>query len=181
MRKYVLILLAILAAAIAVSGCTSKKSETKVVEPPAKEAPAKEPTKETEKATTTKPEQPKAAPKAKQGGYKVTASGLKIKDIKEGQGAEVKKGDTVVVNYKGWLDDGTVFDTSKKPGREPFDFTVGAGEVIKGWDEGLQGMKVGGVRELVIPSDMGYGSRAVGPIPANSTLHFEIELLKIAG
>ena len=104
---------------------------------------------------------------------------LVIKDKKVGKGKGVVTGDTVTVNYKGWLDDGTVFDTSKKPGRTPFEFTVGAGQVIKGWDKGLVGMKVGGVRELTIPASMGYGPQANGPIPANSTLHFTIELLKI--
>ena len=101
-------------------------------------------------------------------------------DKTEGTGTEVKKGDTVVVNYRGWLDDGTEFDSSKKPGRTPFSFKVGAGNVIKGWDEGLVGMKIGGVRELKLSPEMGYGSRgAGGVIPPNATLHFEIELLEI--
>jgi len=108
-----------------------------------------------------------------------TASGLKYKDEKVGDGKEVIAGDTVKVDYKGWLDNGTVFDTSKKPGREPFSFTVGAGSVIKGWDEGLVGMKVGGVRELTVPASLGYGDQDMGQIPPNSTLHFSVELLEI--
>ncbi|MHB9035662.1 MAG: FKBP-type peptidyl-prolyl cis-trans isomerase [Armatimonadota bacterium] len=111
----------------------------------------------------------------------VTKSGLKYKDIKVGTGFEVKVGDSVTVHYKGWLDDGTVFDTSKKPGGQPFAFPVGGGQVIKGWDEGLQGMKKGGVRELVIPPDLGYGSDDMGTIPPNSTLHFQVDLLMIGG
>ncbi|MCX6343808.1 MAG: FKBP-type peptidyl-prolyl cis-trans isomerase [Armatimonadetes bacterium] len=91
----------------------------------------------------------------------------------------VAVGDTVTVHYKGWLDNGKVFDTSKKPGREPFEFTVGAGQVIRGWDEGLIGMKVGETRKLTIPPELGYGETGQGPIPPNATLHFEIELLKI--
>lgn len=106
-------------------------------------------------------------------------SGLKYKDIMVGQGAEAVAGKTVVVNYKGWLDNGTVFDTSKKPGREPFTFTLGNGQVIKGWDQGVAGMKVGGIRELTIPSELGYGSDDQGVIPPNSTLHFTVELLNI--
>jgi FKBP-type peptidyl-prolyl cis-trans isomerase len=111
-------------------------------------------------------------------GFIVAESGLKYKDTKVGTGPAVKAGDMVTVNYKGWLDNGTVFDSTKKPGAGPFSFNVGSGQVIKGWDEGLQGMKKGGVRQLVIPSELGYGSDDMGAIPPNSTLHFEIELLK---
>lgn len=108
-----------------------------------------------------------------------TESGLQYLDKEIGEGAEVKSGDTVSVHYTGWLDDGKIFDTSKQPGRGTFSFNVGAGMVIKGWDEGLVGMKIGGIRELTIPANLGYGSRGVGSIPANSTLHFDVELLKI--
>ena len=106
-------------------------------------------------------------------------NGLVIEDIKIGDGQEVEKFNIVTVNYTGLLEDGTKFDSSLNPGRTPFRFTVGAGQVIKGWDDGLMGMKVGGKRKLTIPPELGYGSRDNGPIPANSTLIFEIDLLGI--
>ncbi len=106
-------------------------------------------------------------------------SGLKFRDTEIGQGEDAKIGDTVVVHYRGWLDSGQTFDTSRQPGRDPFSFTIGAGRVIRGWDEGVVGMKPGGTRELEIPAALGYGARAIGPIPPNSTLHFEIELLEV--
>ena len=106
-------------------------------------------------------------------------NGLVIEDIKIGDGQEVEKFNIVTVNYTGLLEDGTKFDSSLNPGRTPFRFTVGAGQVIKGWDEGLMGMKVGGKRKLTIPPELGYGSRDNGPIPARSTLIFEIDLLGI--
>jgi FKBP-type peptidyl-prolyl cis-trans isomerase len=101
-----------------------------------------------------------------------------IDDIKVGTGAEVKVGDTVSVHYVGTLQDGTEFDNSKKRG-EPFEFKVGEGRVIKGWEEGLVGMKVGGQRILVIPPEKAYGAKGIGPIPGNATLVFSIELLEI--
>ena len=107
------------------------------------------------------------------------SNGLQIEDIKIGEGSEVKKFDIVTVNYTGTLEDGTKFDSSLNPGRTPFRFTVGAGQVIKGWDEGLMGMKAGGKLKLTIPPELGYGSRDNGPIPANSTLIFDIDLLGI--
>ena len=106
-------------------------------------------------------------------------NGLVIEDVKIGDGQEVEKFNIVTVNYTGLLENGTKFDSSLNPGRTPFRFTVGAGQVIKGWDEGLMGMKVGGKRKLTIPPELGYGSRDNGPIPANSTLIFEIDLLGI--
>jgi FKBP-type peptidyl-prolyl cis-trans isomerase len=108
-----------------------------------------------------------------------TKSGLKYEDLKEGTGAEAKKGDTVEVHYTGWLTDGKKFDSSKDRG-EPFSFPLGAGKVIKGWDEGVAGMKVGGKRKLMVPPELGYGARGYPPvIPANAELIFEVELLKI--
>jgi len=104
---------------------------------------------------------------------------LIIEDLKVGQGDPVEKYDIVTVNYTGWLKDGTKFDSSLNPGRNPFRFTVGAGQVIKGWDEGIPGMKIGGKRKLTIPPNMGYGNRDMGTIPANSTLIFEVDLLGI--
>lgn len=101
-----------------------------------------------------------------------------VDDIVIGTGQEVVTGDTVRVHYIGTLQNGLEFDNSRKRG-EGFEFTVGAGQVIAGWEEGVVGMKVGGQRILVIPADKAYGSQSVGPIPPNSTLVFAIELLEI--
>jgi len=106
------------------------------------------------------------------------ATQMKIEEIKAGTGATPAKGDTVIVHYTGWLTNGEKFDSSKDR-NEPFSFTLGVGQVIKGWDEGFAGMKEGGQRKLTIPPEMGYGQRNVGPIPANSTLIFEVELIRV--
>lgn len=105
-------------------------------------------------------------------------TGLKIEDIKVGDGAEAKAGNLVSVHYTGTLTNGNKFDSSKDRG-VPFEFNLGAGQVIKGWDQGVAGMKVGGVRKLTIPPELGYGSRDMGVIPPNSTLVFEVELLGV--
>ena len=111
----------------------------------------------------------------------ITASGLRITDLVLGTGAAASSGQTVVVHYRGTLEDGRQFDASYDRGT-PFSFPLGAGRVIKGWDEGVQGMKVGGKRKLVIPPDLGYGTRgAGGVIPPNATLIFEVELLEVKG
>jgi FKBP-type peptidyl-prolyl cis-trans isomerase len=110
---------------------------------------------------------------------KTTASGLKYTDLQEGTGDEARAGKNVEVHYTGWLEDGTKFDSSKDR-NQPFRFSLGAGQVIRGWDEGVAGMKVGGRRKLTIPSDLGYGARgAGGVIPPNATLIFEVELLGV--
>lgn len=101
-----------------------------------------------------------------------------IDDIKIGTGEAVEAGDTVAVHYVGTLQNGQEFDNSKKRG-QPFEFNVGGGQVIEGWDKGVVGMKIGGQRILVIPPDMAYGPQGIGPIPGNATLVFSIELLEI--
>jgi len=107
------------------------------------------------------------------------ADGLQLQDIQEGSGAAATAGKTVSVNYTGWLTDGTKFDSSLDRG-QPFQFELGAGMVIKGWDEGVAGMKVGGIRRLVIPPALGYGAAgAGGVIPPNATLIFEVQLLAV--
>jgi len=107
-------------------------------------------------------------------------SELIIEDVTEGSGEQAKSGQQVSVHYTGWLkDNGQKFDSSKDRG-QPFSFPLGAGHVIKGWDQGVQGMKVGGTRKLTIPAELGYGARgAGGVIPPNATLVFEVELLGI--
>lgn len=107
-----------------------------------------------------------------------TSDKLQIVDEKIGTGVAVKKGDTVQINYVGTLTNGTKFDASADHGG-PFTTQIGVGQVIKGWDEGIIGMKVGGKRKLVIPPSLGYGDQAVGSIPPNSTLIFQVELVKI--
>jgi FKBP-type peptidyl-prolyl cis-trans isomerase FkpA len=108
-----------------------------------------------------------------------TDSGLKYSDLKVGDGKEAKTGDTVEVHYTGWLSNGKKFDSSVDRG-EAFSFTLGKGMVIKGWDEGVAGMKIGGKRKLVIPPKLAYGERGRPPvIPENAELTFEVELLKV--
>ena len=111
-------------------------------------------------------------------GMTTTPSGLRYRDEEVGTGREAKRGDHVTVHYTGTLENGRKFDSSRDRNR-PFEFDLGAGMVIRGWDEGVAGMKVGGRRRLVIPPGLGYGSRAVGPIPPDSTLVFEVELLDV--
>jgi FKBP-type peptidyl-prolyl cis-trans isomerase FkpA len=116
-------------------------------------------------------------------GYQTTTSGLQYDDITLGSGAQAKAGDNVSVHYTGWLwqdgKAGAKFDSSKDRG-DPFSFPLGAGHVIKGWDEGVAGMKIGGKRNLIIPAALGYGARgAGGVIPPNATLLFEVELLGV--
>ncbi|MBN8229726.1 FKBP-type peptidyl-prolyl cis-trans isomerase [Corallococcus macrosporus] len=105
-------------------------------------------------------------------------SGLYTQDLVVGTGTEIVNGSRAQVHYTGWLPDGSQFDSSR--GGTPFTFAVGAGQVIEGWDEGLVGMRVGGQRKLVIPSDLGYGSRGSPPvIPADSVLVFDVEVMRV--
>ena len=122
---------------------------------------------------------------AQQGKPMTTASGLQIIDVKEGTGASPKPGQTCIMHYTGWLYEngqkGKKFDSSVDR-NEPFDFPIGMGRVIKGWDEGVATMKVGGKRTLIIPPSLGYGARGAGSaIPPNATLIFEVELLGVKG
>jgi peptidylprolyl isomerase len=136
-------------------------------------------------AAQTAPAQKAPATPAASGPTKVTgaptktASGLEYWDIKVGAGAVAQSGQHVKVDYTGWLTNGTKFDSSVGTGR-PFDFMLGAGRVIKGWDEGVAGMKVGGKRQLRIPPDLAYGAAGHPPqIPRNSTLIFDVELVDV--
>lgn len=125
-----------------------------------------------EEQSTMNPAQPQA------GGEITTPSGLKYIDQTVGAGAEAKPGMMVQVHYTGWLTNGTKFDSSKDRG-QPFEFQLGMGQVIKGWDQGVAGMKIGGKRKLTIPSDLAYGPGGRGSIPPNATLVFEVELLGV--
>jgi len=108
-----------------------------------------------------------------------TSSGVEYDDLQKGTGEAATRGDSVTVHYTGWLLDGTKFDSSKDAG-EPFTFKLGAGEVIKGWDEGVAGMKVGGKRKLWIPAELAYGRRGAPPeIPPNAELVFEVEMVQV--
>jgi FKBP-type peptidyl-prolyl cis-trans isomerase len=120
-------------------------------------------------------------PKDQKGGGQAvtTESGLQYVDLVVGTGRQAELGDTATVHYTGWLANGTKFDSSLDR-KQPFSFRVGAGQVIKGWDEGVRTMKMGGKRKLIIPPDLAYGSRGAGSvIPPNATLTFEVELLDL--
>ncbi|MEX2014145.1 MAG: FKBP-type peptidyl-prolyl cis-trans isomerase [Parcubacteria group bacterium] len=108
----------------------------------------------------------------------VPQTGVTAQDVVVGEGLLAEQGDTVTVHYVGALPDGRVFDSSRDS-NTPFSFTLGTGAVIRGWDEGFRGMRVGGTRVLVIAPDYGYGNQGIGPIPPNSTLIFEVELLDV--
>ncbi|MDB4947206.1 MAG: FKBP-type peptidyl-prolyl cis-trans isomerase [Labilithrix sp.] len=161
---------------------------SKLTEPPKEEAiqvePAEQPKARAAASNSAQPSDPppeaSAAASAK-GADPAPPSDEKlgIKDVTVGKGPEAKAGDTVSVHYVGTTPDGKEFDSSKKHGK-PFDFPLGAGRVIKGWDQGVAGMKVGGKRKLTVPPSLGYGARGFPPvIPPNSTLLFDVELLEI--
>ena len=161
LKKLLLIVVALFAVSAMAAGCGENTSDQ-------------------ENASENAPAEQEATP---QESTAATSTGdvteLVIEDVVVGTGAEAKAGDTVTVHYTGWLTDGTKFDSSVDAG-QPFEFPLGQGYVIKGWDEGVAGMKVGGVRKLTIPPDMGYGAQgAGGVIPPNATLVFEVELLAV--
>ena len=112
------------------------------------------------------------------GASRKTPGGTFVRDLRIGEGAEARAGQTVSVHYRGTLADGTEFDANQ-PGARPFTFPLGQGRVIAGWDEGVAGMRVGGERQLVIPSSMGYGERGTGPIPGNANLVFTVTLVRV--
>src|ERR1051325_11479092 len=110
------------------------------------------------------------------GAIETTPSGLKYIEETVGNGPAIQSGQNVSVHYTGWLTNGTKFDSSRDRG-QPFQFPVGAGRVIRGWDEGVASMKIGGKRRLIVPPGLGYGAQGIGPIPPNSTLIFDVEAL----
>ncbi len=124
----------------------------------------------TTESTATNPSNAQSSPAAE--------PKVEMEDLVVGKGTEAVSGKTITVHYTGTLKDGTKFDSSVDR-KEPFTFSLGAGQVIKGWDQGVAGMKVGGKRKLTIPPELGYGANTVGAIPANSTLIFEVELLEV--
>lgn len=143
------------------------------------EQPAATDTASTPVATTTPATAPAATP-TKPAGTTTTIQGMKVTVTKEGAGTPIKNGQTAVMLYTGTLADGTVFDASSKHGNVPFEFSLGAGQVIKGWDLGVAGMKVGEERTLVIPPELGYGANGYPPvIPQNATLTFTVKLVGI--
>jgi FKBP-type peptidyl-prolyl cis-trans isomerase len=178
-----------LSAALLLSGCKAKeqpKAETAAKPVATAEAPSAPAPAEAPKAAASSlgQEDPNVEAARKLGTPSenpvvAAASGLKYIDVKAGEGTEAVAGKNVSVHYTGWLVNGTKFDSSVDRGT-PFQFPVGAGRVIRGWDEGVAGMKVGGVRKLIIPSDLGYGARGAGNvIPPNATLIFEVQLLGV--
>jgi FKBP-type peptidyl-prolyl cis-trans isomerase len=157
--------------AIGLSGCSSQTGR-----PSKKSAPP-----ETQSAAQPSRDSKEATPATAKGGEEKAekTAGLLTSDEVVGEGPAAKSGDRVTVHYTGRLVDGTKFDSSKDRNK-PFSFSLGAGEVIRGWDQGVAGMKVGGKRKLTVPPDLGYGARgAGGVIPPNATLVFDVELLKI--
>lgn len=173
MRFWTVPLFVTLAAALA---CTPGADTTTADENPSAEVDA---TPEAPAPEAAAPEE--MAPEtqtASAGDLVTTESGLQYEDLVVGDGASPVSGQTVIVHYTGTLEDGSVFDSSVERG-QPFSFPIGTGRVIRGWDEGVMTMAVGGKRRLIIPANLAYGARALPGIPANSTLIFEVELLDL--
>jgi FKBP-type peptidyl-prolyl cis-trans isomerase len=163
--------------AVASAGC-SKFTEPPKPEPIVEGAPAE--AKQGPPPSATAEAKPAPTPSAPAAPPPDPNAKLEIKDLVVGKGAEAKSGDTVTVQYVGTLKNGAEFDASKKHGDSGFTFELGKGRVIKGWDQGVAGMKEGGKRKLTIPPELGYGARGAGEkIPPNSTLVFEVELVSI--
>ena len=165
MKRIPLVVASIALAGVLAAGCASSRKAA---------------VKDTPTATTvtvvTAPA-PAPAPTQEATSVHTLPSGLVYEDLVVGEGQVAEAGHSATVHYTGWLTDGTKFDSSLDRG-DPFQFSLGAGQVIRGWDEGVQGMRIGGKRKLTIPSELGYGSRgAGGVIPPNATLVFEVELL----
>jgi FKBP-type peptidyl-prolyl cis-trans isomerase len=167
-------LLSILSIAIVAFGCANSNPVVNpTIGPPA--SPSSSPSSTTDPALTAVPTTTNVAGKTVK--LKSKDDGLEYYDVVIGKGATVQIGHTVSASYTGSLLNGTVFDSTAEHGGKPLDLVVGENQVIKGWDEGLVGMKVGGERILVIPSYLGYGSTATGSIPANATLVFDIKIV----
>lgn len=164
----VVLMVALAAVSLLAAGCAAAPTPTATTTPAQSQA--------------AQPATPAAAPSSAapaSPGQTAAVTALKIVDKTVGTGPAAKAGDLVTVDYTGWLTDGTKFDSSIDAG-QPFQFTLGKGEVIAGWDQGVAGMQVGGVRTLTIPPDLGYGAQgAGGTIPSNATLVFEVKLLRI--
>jgi FKBP-type peptidyl-prolyl cis-trans isomerase len=158
-------------------GGDSEEQAEPEAEQPVAEEPAEEPV---EEMPTLEPVAAVGGIPAVEGDTITTPSGLRYIDITVGEGATPTQGQTCTMHYTGWLADGTKFDSSHDPDRQAFQFPLGAGRVIRGWDEGIATMKVGGRRLLIIPGELGYGSVGRPPrIPPNSTLVFDVELLSV--
>lgn len=169
--NFTLIIAAVVIAVIAIAGVAYLMTQNSTPPPPVPPA--------TPPATPTTTFTPPAPVSVDANGIATMASGLKYKDIVEGTGESPNPGKFVTVHYTGTLTNGKKFDSSLDRG-QPYTFVIGKGKVIKGWDEGVMTMKVGGKRKLIIPPDLGYGSRGSGPdIPPNATLLFEVQLLGI--
>ena len=178
------VLVLVLVRTLALSTTAFSVGCSKLTEPPSPQAIQGEPASSAE-TTNAKAPPPQASAKpaepapAKPAEPPPSNEKLEVKDLVVGKGKEAKAGDSVKVHYVGTLPDGKEFDSSKKH-NQPFEFELGAGRVIKGWDQGVAGMKIGGKRKLTVPPSLGYGARGFPPvIPPNSTLIFEVELLEV--
>lgn len=172
MKRIPMVIVSAALAGVLAVGCASSRN-TSVKEAPAATTAAVAAT-PAAKSTPTPVPVPAPTQEAK---VHTLPSGLVYEDLVVGEGQVAEAGHSATVHYTGWLTDGTKFDSSLDRG-DPFQFALGAGQVIRGWDEGVQGMRIGGKRKLTIPSELGYGSRgAGGVIPPNATLVFEVELL----